>query len=123
VQPVGDARGERRDDDLVVRIRLQSRRDGQELVLGADESFNTIPGRVLQQRNGESSLIADSSVSASQNARHEEREAAGTLGGASADLGERRRRRGGAVRLATIRTLRGNTPSSYSSTTVTSSRL
>ena len=41
-----------------------------------------------------SSVIADSSVSASQN---EQREVAGTLRRASADLREQRRRRGGAV--------------------------
>ena len=77
---------------------LQRCRDGQERILGADESLDAAPGRLLQQRDGE--LERDGrllGVGIPERPRHEQREAAGTLRRASADLREQRRRRGGAV--------------------------
>ena len=98
MQPVGDARGERRDDDLVVTIALQRSRDGREWVLGADESFDAAAGRLLEQRNGE--LERDGrllGVGIPERPRHEQREPARARDGPPADLREQGGRRGGAV--------------------------
>ena len=69
VQPVGHARRQRGDDDLVVVAVLERRGDRRERIGVADQTFDAAPGRLVEQRIASSSFIADSSVSASQNAR------------------------------------------------------